>query len=326
MKAARYPGMQGNENWHMGKGVQKMAQLCLGTVQFGMEYGICNLSGKPSTEQSLEMIDIAVRQGIDTIDTAGAYGTAEDVLGEYFKMTKNAGNIKVISKLRPNIIGRDEKDIYGTIRRECERSLKRMNLEKLDGYLLHTPEYIYNPGIVEALVRLKEEHLTEHTGVSIYELKEGYAAVETGCIDYIQLPYSVLDQRGVRQGFIRCAKQAGITVFTRSAFLQGLFMMKPEQLPLHLTHTRPYLEEFERILDKFHADKADVLLRFVSGEPDIDYLVFGVDTKEQLRQDIRYSQGDGISQALIQEIRDTFKNIEKEVIFPSLWSGGKQAE
>lgn len=303
-----------------------MADLCLGTVQFGMKYGINNTLGQPSEEDVFEMLDTAVQNGIRVIDTARAYGTAELVLGKYFESRKNAGSLQIISKLRPNVIEKTECDVYGTVRREFEDTLNRLHIQHLDGYLLHTPQYIYNTDIVKSLRQLKKEKLADHIGVSIYELQEGYAALETEGIDYIQLPYSVLDQRGIQSGFIKKAKEKGITVFTRSAFLQGLFMMKKTRIPMHLEHTVPYMDRFERLLNKYSVDKAAALIQFVRQEKDIDYLVFGVDTDEQLMQDIDIFRNQDIPESLIKELKETFVNIEKSIIFPSLWSDGKKAE
>ena len=53
-------------------------QLCLGTVQFGMDYGIIGQK-KPSVEDSVVCLDYATQNGISAIDTATAYGTAEEV-------------------------------------------------------------------------------------------------------------------------------------------------------------------------------------------------------------------------------------------------------
>ena len=59
-------------------------ELCLGTVQFGMDYGIRGQK-QPSVEQAVEMLDYATQNGINTIDTANAYGTAEDVVGTFLQ-------------------------------------------------------------------------------------------------------------------------------------------------------------------------------------------------------------------------------------------------
>lgn len=303
-----------------------MAQLCLGTVQFGMKYGINNTHGQPTEEDVFKMLDTAMEGGIHIIDTARAYGTAEILLGKYFENRKNTNSFRIISKLRPNVIEENSIDVYSMIRRELEETLSRLHVQHLDGYLLHTPQYIYNSQVLKSLQQLKAEQLVTHIGVSIYELQEGYAALETGGIDYIQLPYNIFDQRGIQEGFIQKAKAQEITVFTRSAFLQGLFMMEQERIPLHLKHVIPYICTFEKLLKKYNLEKADALMQFVNHEKSIDYLVFGVDTNMQLLQDIQLFNKPNISKEFIKEVKHTFANMEKSIIFPSLWSNGKKAE
>lgn len=303
-----------------------MADLCLGTVQFGMKYGVNNFSGQPLLKDSFEMLDIAIKNGITTIDTARAYGTAEIILGQYFENRKNQDKVKVISKLCPNVVEADEKDIYSIIRRELEESLKRIRVSKLDGYLLHTPEYVHNPEIVSALVRLKQEGLVEHIGVSIYEIGDGYTAIDTGCVDYIQLPYSILDQRGMKENFIPKAKEMGITIFARSVFLQGLFFMEKARIPQHLKDAVSYITTFERLLSEYQVDRVTALMQFVMWEKNIDYLVFGVDTKEQLLEDINRSQDSHVPKEFIDAVKNSFDEIEKSIIFPSLWSNGKKVK
>lgn len=303
-----------------------MAELCLGTVQFGMKYGVNNTLGQPSHEDSFEMLDIAIDKGIQVIDTARAYGEAEVILGEYFRSRRNSNQVKVISKLRPNVIENDEKDMEGVVKRELEMSLERLSIDHLDGYLFHTPEYIYNKEIVHALEKVKEEKMVDHIGVSIYRIEEGEEAIRSGVVDYIQLPYSILDQRGVKTEFIQRAKKAGIKIYTRSAFLQGLFMMEQDRIPTHLQTAVKYMQTFERLLEKYKLDKVNALINFVKQEEAVDYLVFGVDNKNQLLEDINIFHNQKIPSEFITEVKQQFENIEESIIFPSLWSNGKKAD
>ncbi len=303
-----------------------MPKLCLGTVQFGMKYGVNNQIGRqPAWEESFEMLDYALDHGIDTIDTASAYGEAESLLGSYLKMCAGRNDIKVISKLRPNVV-EPGVQVERTVMDECKGSLQKLGLERLNGYLLHTPEYIYNEDILRALLRLKKEGYVENIGVSIYDLKEGYAAIDTGVVDYIQLPYSILDQRGMKEGFISKAKKAGIKVFTRSAFLQGLFMMERETIPDHLQRAVPYLDIMKKIVSQYDTDMVSVILQFVKNEADIDYLVFGVETKQQLEEDIWKAEKNHVPDECIQQLKEQINNVSQSIIFPSLWANERKVE
>lgn len=298
-------------------------KLCLGTVQQGMEYGINNHHGKPSVEESLQIFHEAVMNGITIFDTARAYGDAECLLGEYFKCYGNRDKVKVISKLRPNILN-DNESLYDTMRRECENSLNRIGIEKLDGYLFHTPEYIRNKQAVESLVRLKEEGLVDNIGVSIYNIEDGDIAIATGVVDYIQLPFSVFDQRGATSGFMQKAKNAGITIFTRSAFLQGLYFMNEHELPNKVKQAEPMLRKLNTILKTYQKNREELLIGFVKMYEMIDYLVFGVDTLEQLKQDITiFNNSNHLEKDILKNIKSEFSNVPESIIIPSLWSDGK---
>lgn len=302
-----------------------MADLCLGTVQFGMKYGINNTLGQPSLEDSFSMLDAAIESGVGVIDTARAYGQAEEILGKYFKARKWNDKIKVISKFPPNCLEERGRKTLQTVEDELLRSLRLLNMEQLDGYLLHTPEYIYRRDVLDALLRLKEKKLVSNIGVSIYDMAEGMAAIETGIVDYVQLPYSVLDQRAAKTGFIKKAKKAGIKIYARSAFLQGLFMMNYKDIPPHLNDAIPYLNLFDKLIKKYNINRIDALIHFVTDEPEIDYLVLGVDTKEQLLQDIESFKKHAVPKEFLTELKLQIGEVDKSIIFPSLWSDGKKA-
>lgn len=300
-------------------------KLCLGTVQQGLEYGVNNQHGKPSLEESVEVFHRAFERGIDVFDTARAYGDAEIIIGEYVKRYEEAKEIKYISKLRPNVFEAGD-NYYEVIKRECLDSLRRMGISKLYGYLLHTPEYIRNPEIVDAMIRIKEEGLVENIGVSIYNIEDGEIAIQTNKVDFIQLPFSVFDQRGDTTGFLKRAKENGITIFARSAFLQGLFYANVDRLPERVEHAKNVLVDFNQMIEKYQVDRTETLIGFVKAQEYIDYLVFGVDNLEQLEEDIDVFNNKEIDDKVLNVIKDRYVKIEESIIIPSLWSNGKKSK
>jgi len=295
----------------------KDGRLCLGTVQFGLQYGINNRCGKPSKQQVFSMLDQALESGIRCIDTAVAYGDAEELLGEYGVGLKN---LKVISKLKPNLIDDDCPDPEQVVEQQVRGSLKRLRLDSLDGYLLHTPQNFYNKGIMAGLQKCKEMGLISNLGVSIYEERHALDAAGDGLIDYIQVPYSVFDQRLDRTDFFKIAKRNGVRVFARSAFLQGLIVMEDDRIPDHLNLAREYLKIYDGIIAKYGMSRVQAALLFSYSNPDIDYVVFGVDNTEQLLEDIEIVYSKESFRLCRQELSRSFANIEKSIIFPSLWT------
>lgn len=300
-------------------------ELCLGTVQNGMRYGINNqINRQPTWEESFEIFNEAFASGITMFDTARAYGEAELVLGKWIKEKGIGDSLKIVSKLRPNVIDND--DVRGTVEKEILDSLNRLGIEKLNGYLLHTPEYIYRNDIIDAMQYCKKMGYTDNIGVSIYNLEEGYAAVDTDVIDYIQMPYSILDQRGIKSGLLKACKDKGITVFARSAFLQGLLMMECRKIPDHMKNSVKYIERVNHIIEQHGADLLSTILHFIKQENVIDYLVFGVETLDQIKEDIKIFNSEYSNKKCIEDLKEAITDIEESVIIPSLWSDGGKAE
>lgn len=306
--------------------IEKKTKLVLGTVQLGMKYGLNNSVGQPTKEDSFLILDKALALGIEIFDTAWAYGVSEDVIGSWIKSRSLAGKIKVISKLKPHVLndypdGTKSSDI---VRMELEKSLKRLSLDYLDGYLLHSPQYVYLNHVIAGLQKSKKDGIVKNIGVSIYDEAEALQAVELD-IDYIQIPYNVFDQRLDATNFFDLAKKNKITVFARSPFLQGLLLMKPDQIPSHLTYLRPYLEKFIGLAAKYNLTPTEAALGFALGSR-ADHIVFGVDTKEQLihNADIVKKSLSAVDKGLLVEIKESFKDLNKGAINPSLWNKIKQ--
>lgn len=296
-----------------------MDKLVLGTVQFGLDYGINSPNGKPSREKSLAMLDLAYEKGVRIFDTASAYGDAEEILGEFMQSRNLTNKIQVITKLKPNIISNSGDDSYDIIFSNLKESLKRLNRKYVDGYLFHSPAYIKDRILVDCLCRLKAEGLVKNIGVSIYEEEDAIYAAQLDEVDYIQVPYSILDQRLNKTNFFEIAKKNNKTVFARSAFLQGLFFMPEDKIPLHLSGVKKYLKELDEIIDKYDLTRQQAALLFSYQNEYIDYVVFGVDNISQLEEDTEVVQKNTNHQDCIKELKNKFINIEKSIIFPSLW-------
>ncbi|MDO8667833.1 MAG: aldo/keto reductase [bacterium] len=294
-------------------------KLALGTAQFGLAYGINNQTGKPSREKSLAMLDFAYKKDLRVFDTARAYGDAEEILGEFSESRGLGGAIKIITKLKSNIISEIKGKISDIIFGNLEESLSRLKRDYVDGYLLHTPEYIREDKIVSALVDLKRQGLIKNLGVSIYEEADAIYAAKLKEVDYIQVPYNIFDQRMDKSGFFQLAKKKGKTVFVRSVFLQGLFLMSEDKIPASLEKVKEYLKSLDEIIGRYGLTRAQTALLFSLENKDIDYVVFGVDNLEQLKEIINLAERPIDGEKCFEELKNKFINIEKDIIFPSLW-------
>lgn len=297
----------------------ELNRLVLGTVQFGLEYGINNQNGKPDRKKSLEMLDFAYKNGIRIFDTAYAYGDAEEILGEFLQNHNFDKQIKIITKLKPNIISEREGAAYDVIAENLKESLYRLKREYVDGYLFHTPAYIRDNMLVDSLIKLKKQRLVKNIGVSIYDEADAVYAAKLNEVDYIQVPYSIFNQRLDKTDFFKIARKNRKTVFARSAFLQGLFFMPEEKIPSYLENARSYFRDLDKIISKYNLSRQQAALLFSLKNKNIDYVVFGVDNIEQLKEDIDIAKKNIDIERCVRELKNKFINIEKNIIFPSLW-------
>lgn len=295
-------------------------KLCLGTVQFGFKYGINNKYGQPSRPEVFKMMDYARYNGIEYYDTAVAYGEAEEVLGEYVKKRNLNSKIKIISKLKPNTIDEAASNNGNIVRDQIQGSISRLNVEVLEGYLLHTPTNFYNESTIEELYKCKKDGLVKNIGVSIYETEHALDVVSSGKVDFIQIPYSVFDQRLNNTDFFQIAKKNNVKVFARSCFIQGLILMESNEIPENLSAAKQYLDMFDKIISRYQLTRLQAALLFSHNNSGIDYVVFGVDNIEQLKENIEIVKNGSDIEKCLDELLSNFKDVDKSIIIPSLWS------
>jgi len=287
-----------------------MSKLVLGTVQLGMAYGVNNKTGQPDQADAFAILDRAFEAGITMFDTAAAYGNSEEVVGAWILERSFQEKVSIVSKMKP---------AKGELRPEDEirASMKRLHLKKLSGYMLHAVADMSSDEIVSSLKGLKAQGLAERVGASIYNPKEAHEAVAKE-FDCIQIPYNVFDRRLDVSGFFDETKNAGMTVFARSPFLQGLLLMAPDEIPTHLLPAKQYVEMFRVIATSHHVSVLQAALAYVDAHSGIDHIVFGAETSGQLNEILEeYSKK--APTGLIEELRDAFDNVDSTIIDPSQW-------
>ncbi len=294
-------------------------QLCLGTVQFGLDYGIIGQK-KPPLEYSVKCLDYATQNGISAIDTATAYGTAEEVTGAFLaKKTIPRDKLFISTKFLPNILDDcSPEDFERVIRKNLQRSLRTLHLDYVDAYLLHSARYAFRPDILAALAIMQKEGLARKVGVSVYEPEEAMACFASQYVDFIQAPYSIFDHRMKKSGVLAAAEKSGCELHTRSAFIQGLILLNEDQVPPYLEKAKPVVRKIGRICKETGVSRIALAMGYVKRETAISHLVFGVDSLEQLKEDIQLFQQD-LRPSLLTEMDQAFEGIEAGIVMPSLW-------
>lgn len=257
-------------------------KLGLGTVQFGLDYGISNTSGRTPLEEVQAILGMAQALGMQILDTAAAYGTSEEVLGQALRPDHAFSIVTKTPRIGKPVLSGE--DVQGVIR-SFHDSLHKLRAERVYGLLVHhCPDVLAKngAGLMQALQDLKAKGLVEKIGVSVYTGLQIDQVLEQYEIDLIQVPLNVLDQRLLQGGHLQKLKARGVEIHVRSAFLQGLLLM--EELPARFDSVRAHLAAYRSALLQQGMSPLQGALAFLDALPEVDHVIVGVNTGEQLRE------------------------------------------
>ncbi|MBQ3608569.1 MAG: aldo/keto reductase [Bacteroidaceae bacterium] len=251
----------------------KANKLILGTVQFGVQYGV-NSAGRPDAAMVYSILEEAYNNNIRILDTSSAYGNAEEILGT----TIDKENLfKIVSKYP-----KCDKSV-----KECfDQSLKDLKVERLYGYLLHHfSVYQENPTMWKDMLALKYSGKVKKVGFSLYSPSELEIILNDNIeFDIIQIPYNIFDRQF--ESYFSLLKEKGVEIHVRSTFLQGLFFKERNHLPPKLQPLKPYLEQLDVYAQNQQISIAELALNYNLQNKYIDGVLIGVDNVEQLKTNL----------------------------------------
>ncbi|UML83594.1 aldo/keto reductase [Leptospira interrogans] len=287
-----------------------LSSLALGTVQFGLPYGVANQNGQVDLEEISFILDESWRHGIRMIDTAIAYGESEKRLGQI-----GVSNWQIISKLPP--IPSDIQNVKKWAIEMVEGSLFRLGVSSLKGLLLHKSDLLLEPGgekLYEALIHLKGTGLVDQIGVSVYDPAHIDLYIKKFVIDIVQLPLNVLDRRLLNSTWFSAIKRKKIEIHVRSVFLQGLLLMDPNKRPDYFSRWNTIFEDWDCWLKENRISPLEACLGFVGSVTGIDRVIVGVDSKKHIMEILNVCKSN-----CFLKIPDHISSEDENLLLPYNW-------
>jgi len=289
-------------------------KLILGTVQFGLSYGINNSTGKVSKTDASKILSEAKDNEMSILDTSYAYGDSEIVLGE---LLEKDNYFKIVSKL-PRTIKSPKSIFEETTKRLKKNKQFDGSNYKLYGYLVHHFDFFKEkPDIWKDIQTLQKEGCIEKIGFSLYNTKElEYLFSKNVPFDIVQIPYNILDR--AFEPYLKELRQRNIEIHTRSVFLQGLFFKSVDELPEKLKPLKPYLVVMSEFCKEQGISIEELALNGVIHHSDIDGVLVGVDNIAQLQKNIKSTWKE--IPAKVTEFIDMLDVKERELLNPVNWN------
>jgi len=252
-----------------------MSKIALGTVQFGLDYGITNSKGRVQIEEVKSILECAKENSINTLDTAVNYGNSEEILG-------NSGidDFQVITKTLSLKNGVNE------VIKGFHQSLTYLKKPSVNGLLIHDIDEIecknFNT-LFKELTELKRQGLVKKIGFSTYTPGQVDFLLKNFDFDLIQVPFNVFDNRLIQGGQLQVLNNKGIEIHARSVFLQGL-LLDFKNLPGYFSTWKKEFNDYQEIVKDSGLSLIEYALNFALNMKEIDKILVGVNSADQLKE------------------------------------------
>jgi aryl-alcohol dehydrogenase-like predicted oxidoreductase len=319
----------------LGKTGFEISEISLGTWQVGGKWG-----EKFNTANADSILNVAVDNGVNFIDTADVYGDGESEKAVGRLIHSRSERIVVATKcgrkLNPHI---DEAYQPAVLRKFVEDSLKSMNLETLDLIQLHCPptETFYRPEVFELFNNLKKEGKILNMGVSVEKVEEALKAIEYDNVTTIQIIFNMFRQRPASD-FFHAAAEKNVGIIVRVPLASGLLTGKftpstvfnPDDHRAFNRHGEAFdkgetfagvdflmgLNAVEEIKKLFPADStlASMALKWILMFPEVSCIIPGASRPEQILSNLKASELPDLSKDQMEGI----KQIYEQYILPDV--------
>lgn len=283
-------------------------KIILGTVQFGLNYGINNTSGLPSLEQVFDILNHAKRD-VSCLDTASSYGVSEERIGLYHSNYPSK-TFNVNTKFTKGIIDNPLK--------ELTTALQKLKVPIIDTLMFHSlDDFKLNKKKMKLLLSEGKGNYFKKFGVSVYTVDELEQLKNIVQVEVVQVSFNLLDNH-VKKGMILSElKELGKEIHVRSCFLQGLFFKSPTSLGGNLKDAAKYLHDLNYIATTNNYSIGELALSYCISKEYIDKVLIGVDSIYQLQQNLKWA-----SLSLNKEVEEMIDsiNVKEEILLnPSKW-------
>jgi len=281
-------------------------KLIIGTVQFGLVYGITNKNNSMIDDSELDKIfKFCNDHEIYHFDTAQDYGISENILSKYCKIYSNF------------IIYTKSKFIDQSI----ENSLKKF--KKIECFMFHSFNDYTNDNIYNQLLMYQNIGIIKYIGVSVYTVDEAIIVLKENRVNVLQIPFHFFDTQWFENlEFIILAQKSLIKIHTRSIFLQGLLLNTPTVLPSNIPEKD--FQNLRKIINDlcqlWNLTPLELCIGYTNSFDWIDKFLIGIDNYKHLCLNIQtIKKNIKLTKDQITLLHTNAKYLNKMLLSPMNW-------
>ena len=263
----------------------ELSNFGLGTVQFGLDYGFTK---RKTQEEVNDILNVAVENDINLIDTAREYGDSEEKIGVFNKEFDNDFVIATKLSLIDDLNNLSYSFLKKHIQQSVNDSLSNLNLDNIPILQLHQVdmELYNNSDFWSCIEDIKQDKLIDNFGVSVYDTDDTQFLLDNhgDIIDFSQIPYNIFDRRF--DSIFEQIKINNIDVISRSTFLKGIIPSPVDNIPSELNDIIPYKLKLESASENVGVRVDELATLFVYYNKNISSTIFGVNSPEELKNNI----------------------------------------
>ena len=290
------------------------SKLILGSAQFGSHYGISNKNGETNINEVQDILNTALKNDINIVDTASGYGDSEKKIGSIQNPKLNI--VTKISSIPKNL---DDSQLFNWIEQSIENSMKNLRSEKIDTLLIHNiNDLIGTRGekIFDCLKEIKKDGSLDNIGYSVYTIDHIDNLYDKFTPDVVQIPMNILDNRFNSSGWTKKLISEGVLIHARSVFLQGLLLMNEKDRPLFFSQWSDLWDLWKKSLKQKNVSPLALCLMYMINQVNlnnISHFIVGINSKKNLEEIIEI-----IKEPVFDNIK-SFNIKDENLLNPQLW-------
>lgn len=293
--------------------------LCLGTAQFGMNYGVTNKKSSLCLDEIKSILNYAKSNSINFLDTAQSYGNAEKLIGN----SSYSKDFKIISKIPDIDTGTSFLEVKEKLDSIIQNTFRNLNIDFLDSLLFHdinTLKSFFGNEILDLVIAYKQKGIIKRIGISIYSEKD-LEDLPIDKLDVVQLPLSIYDQRLLLNNTMKYLKKNNISIHVRSIFLQGIILEDIKKLPKFLS--KEFINHhtyFLNIMRSYNTNPLYETLKFLRNISEIEAILFGISSIYELKQILKSWEKVNESNLETNFDYESFAWLNSKDLDPRIWS------